>query len=150
MMPGRRILMALLLPAPALGQNLGVSPPVPALPPLPSIQLGQGVVAVPPGVWRVVFAPGRDTLDAGQRAAIGRLAAELHRGTIGRVTLLAETSTGEDLSTHRRQSLVRGRVVREALEAGGLAATRIDIRALGRTASARDAVDVLAPTAPRG
>lgn len=150
MAAGRRLLLALFLPVPALAQSLGVpaTPPV-ALPPLPPIRLAPGIVEVPPGIWRVTFAAERDTLLPEQHAALGRLAAALNTGTIGRVTLNGEATTGDDLSTHRRLSLARARAVKAALVLGGLDETRVDIRALGRTEAARDVVDILGPTAPR-
>ena len=158
-MMGRRALFMLLVATPAAAQPMApaVPPPTlappalapPALAPLPSVTLGRGVTALPPGVWRVTFPPERDALEPEQRAALGRLAAVLKTGTIGRITLLAEAGTGDDLSTHRRLTLARARAVKAALAAGGLEETRIDIRALGRTPNGRNSVDVLAPTAPR-
>ncbi|MEI6162524.1 MAG: OmpA family protein [Roseococcus sp.] len=146
----RHLLLALLLPTPALAQSLGApSAPAVTLPPLPPIRLARGVTELPPGAWRVAFPPERDALDAEQRAALGRLGAALQTGSIGRVTLNAEATTGEDVSTHRRLSLARARTVKDALVAGGLDETRVDIRALGRTENMRDTVDVLSPTAPR-
>ncbi|UPY38339.1 OmpA family protein [Sediminicoccus sp. KRV36] len=147
---GRRILLALMLPAAALAQPLGTpaTPPV-ALPPMPAIRLARGVAELPPGAWRVTFRADRDQLDAEQHAALGRLGAALQTATIGRITLNSEVSAGEDLSTHRRLSLLRARAVKDALVAGGLNETRVDIRALGRTENGRDVVDVLSPTAPR-
>jgi hypothetical protein len=70
----------------------------------------------------------------------------LNTGSVGRVTLIAEVGEGNDLSTTRRLSLVRARAVQAALAAGGLAETRIDIRAMGHRQAGRDWVDVLAPT----
>ena len=150
-MPGRRAFLALFFVQPIAAQPVAAQPvvPPPALPPLPPVTLGRGVAAIPPGVWRVSFSPERDVLEAEQRAALGRLAGVLQRGTIGRITLMAEASAGDDVSTHRRLTLARARAVKAALVAGGLGETRIDIRALGRTEAGRDIVDVLAPTAPR-
>lgn len=146
----RHLLLALLLPASAGAQPLGApaTPPV-ALPPLPPIPLAPGVTELPPGAWRITFPPDRDTPDAAQRAALLRIGAALHAGTSGRITLNSEASPGEDASTQRRLSLVRARAVKDALVAGGLDETRVDIRALGRTSTPRDLVDVLSPTAPR-
>ncbi len=139
-MTGRRCLIGLFVAAPAAAQPVAQ---------LPSVTLGRGVTAIPPGVWRVTFSPERDVLEAEQRAALGRLAAVLQSATVGRVTLMAETSEGNDVSIHRRLTLARALAVKAALVAGGLNETRIDIRALGRTPNGRDGVDVLAPTAPR-
>lgn len=142
--PGRRIFLALLFPAPALAQ----APGAPALT-LPPIRLAPGVLPLSPGAWRITFPPERNAPDAEQTAALRRMGAALQAGSLGRITLNSEASAGEDASTHRRLSLARARAVKDALVAGGLDETRVDIRALGRTANARDAVDVLGPTAPR-
>ena len=45
----------------------------------------------------------------------------------------------------RRASLARAQAVKAALVAGGLPATRVDLRPLGRLAEAADRVDVLPP-----
>jgi hypothetical protein len=154
-MSRRRLFLALLLPLPAfippaLAQPLGTpTTPQVALPPMPPLRLPRGVAELPQGAWRVTFPAESDTLEPEQRAALERLGAALQASTIGRILLNSEASGGEDMSTHRRLSLARARVVKEALVAGGLAETRVDIRALGRTANGRDAVDVLSPTAPR-
>lgn len=153
-MPRRRLLLALLLASPALGPALAqppgaqATPPAP-LPPMPALDLPRGIAELPQGAWRVTFAAERDTPDPAQRAALERLGAALQASTIGRVLLNSETSGGEDLSTHRRLTLARARAVKAALVAGGLAETRVDIRALGRTANGRETVDILSPTAPR-
>ncbi len=153
-MASRRLLLALLLPAPALGPALAQPPGAPAtlppaLPPMPAIRLARGITELPQGAWRITFAADQDALDAEQRAALGRLGAALHASTTGRILLNSEASRGEDVSTHRRTSLARARAVKAALVAGGLEETRVDIRALGRTEQARDVVDVLSPTSPR-
>jgi len=144
----RRTLLALLLtPGLAAAQVPGTgAPPLPPLPPLPHVPLTRGISALEPGAWRVEFAPGVQVLEAPSRIVLGRIGAALSRGSVGRVTLIAEAGEGNDLSTTRRLSLARARAVKDALVAGGLAETRIDIRALGRTQANRDAVDVLGPT----
>jgi len=142
----RRVLLAFLVATPAGAQPIAPAAPPP---PLPLITLGRGVTALPQGVWRVTFSPERDVLEAEQRAALGRLAAVLKAGTVGRITLVAEAGAGDDISTQRRLTLARARAVKSALVAGGLEETRIDIRALGRTPNGRNGVDILAPTAPR-
>ena len=137
----------LLLPGLAVAQLPGggaQSPP--PLPPLPNVPLTRGVTAPEPGTWRVEFPAGGEVLEAPQRIVLGRIGAVLNTGSEGRVTLISEVSQGDDLSTTRRLSLARARLVKAALVAGGLPETRIDIRSMGRTAANRDAVDVLAPT----
>lgn len=150
-MASRRALLGIFLFAPAAAAQspLGGSAPLPPLPPLPPVPLATGVTVAGPGNWRVDFAPDSDALDAGPAAAIGRLGAVLAAGSVGRVTLIALASAGDDISTHRRLALGRALRVKAALIAGGLPENRIDIRALGRTEVARDSVDILAPTAPR-
>jgi outer membrane protein OmpA-like peptidoglycan-associated protein len=54
-----------------------------------------------------------------------------------------------DASAARRLSLARALAVKQALAEGGLPPTRIDLRPLGRTEEAVDAVDVLPPGAER-
>lgn len=125
------------------------SAPLPPLPPLPNIPLPRGIALLEPGAWRVEFPHGGEVLEAPQRVVLARIGAALSAGTEGRITLIAEVSEGDDLSTTRRLSLVRARAVRAALVAGGLAETRIDVRAMGRTAAIRDSVDVLAPIVPK-
>ena len=149
-MTRRRLLLALLLPMPALAQPLGTpaAPPV-VLPPMPRLRLAPGVTELPQGAWRVTFVPNRDMLEPPQQAALERLGAALNTSSLGRILLNSEASGGEDLSTHRRLTLARARAVKAALVTGGLAETRVDIRALGRTDNGRDVVDVLSPTAPR-
>jgi len=150
-MASRRALLGLvmLVPGAAAQSPLGGSAPLPPLPPLPPVALATGVAVAGPGTWRVDFALDSGTPDAGQAAAIGRLGAALAAGSVGRVTLIALASAGDEISTHRRLALTRALGVKAALVAGGLPETRIDLRALGRTEAARDSVDILAPTAPR-
>lgn len=136
-----------LVPGLATAQAPGMgAPPPPPLPPLPNVPLTRGIAALEPGAWRVEFPPGGEVLEAPQRIVLGRIGAVLNTGSVGRVTLISEVGEGNDLSATRRLSLARARAVRAALVAGGLAETRIDLRAMGRTAANRDAVDVLAPT----
>ncbi len=145
----RRALLAALLPLPGLAaaQAPGTgAPALPPLPPLPNVPLTRGIAALEPGAWRVEFPSGGEVLEAPQRIVLSRIGGVLNTGSVGRVTLIAEVGEGTDLSTTRRLSLVRARAVKAALVAGGLAETRIDIRAMGRTAANRDTVDVLAPT----
>jgi hypothetical protein len=81
---------------------------------------------------------------------LGRALAEAVPEGRGRVTLIAEVAApADDPSLARRESLARAIAVRGALEQGGLPATRTDIRPLGRTAAARDVVDILPPGAAR-
>lgn len=114
--------------------------------------LPAGLTALPAGGVRVTFPRGDATLPAGTAPAlaeIGRRLAERPAG-FGRITVEAQASgPTEDPSIARRLSLARAQAVRSALVAGGLDATRVDVRALGRVAAALDAADVLPPETPR-
>lgn len=105
-----------------------------------------GLEASPEGRWRIRFtgdAPGLAAPATSALVALGRRLAALPEG---RVTIESQASGPvADVSVARRLSLARGLAVKQALAEGGLAATRIDIRALGRTAAAVDAADVLPP-----
>jgi hypothetical protein len=147
MMWRRHFVLALPWTASALAQQ--PAPPAVEVPPLSPIRLAPGIAALPGGAWRITFTTTQELPDAAQREALERLGAALQAGSLGRITLNSEASAGEDVSTHRRMSLARARAVKEALVAGGLDETRVDIRALGRTNNPRDMVDVLSPTAPR-
>jgi hypothetical protein len=129
-------------PAPAL---LGAAPG-PASPAPPPLALDlPGLERLPQGGWRVAGNALPPSL-----ALLGRALAEAVPEGRGRVTLVAEVAAPrDDPSTARRESLARAVAVRGALERGGLPVTRMDIRPLGRTAAARDVVDILPPGAPR-
>ncbi len=165
------VLAVLLLAAaavPALAQNAGRSPapapppapaaapppPVslaaptpsgPAQPPEPPLALPPGMSALPQGGWRLGFADESAAIIApalqATLAEIGRRLANRPRGRVSLVAL-ASGPVG-DASAARRLTLARALAVKQALAAGGLAETRIDVRALGRTAEAVDAVDIL-------
>lgn len=146
----RALLMAFLpLSGLAMAQVPGTGTAPPPLPPLPDIPLERGVTAPEPNTWLVEFPPGGEALEPPQRLALGRIGAALNTGSAGRITLIAEVGEGDDLSTARRLSLMRGLAVKEALVVGGLTGTRIDIRPMGRTTANRNVVNILAPTATR-
>lgn len=136
-------------PAPVvLGDQPSGSGPRPRA--LPPIALVPGIQALPEGGWRLTGTAAQSTPSSGILAVlseIGRLMAEQQTG---RVTVLAQAAgPKDDESIARRTSLSRGLAVRGALEAGGLAGTRIDIRPLGMTAEATDAVTILPPGTPQ-
>jgi len=112
--------------------------------------LPAGLSALPGGGWRVAFRAGQADLPQGlapMLAEIGRGLGEKPVGT-GRITIEAQASgPAEDASTARRLSLGRADAVRQALAAGGLATTRVDLRPLGRTAQGLDCADILPPNA---
>ena len=137
----------------------GPAPPAEA-PPAP-VQLGADeaprpqasgpLEALAEGRWRIRFAAGHEALSdaAAQRLEeLGRRLAAAEAA--GRVTVESQSSGPiADVSTARRVSLGRALAVKDALSQGGLAPTRIDLRPLGRTGEAVDAVDILPPAAPR-
>jgi outer membrane protein OmpA-like peptidoglycan-associated protein len=128
------------------------APPAPALlSPDSRPSAGEAFEALAEGRWRIRFAAGREDLSeaaAGRVGELGRRIAEA--ASAGRVTVEAQSSGPEtDVSAARRLSLGRALAVKAALTSGGLAATRIDLRPLGRTPEAVDAADILPPAARR-
>jgi hypothetical protein len=116
----------------------------------PPLALAPGMEQRPQGVVRLHLPPSAAEPDAAARAALERLGASLAATPAGRVTVEAQVSEpAADVSAARRLSLARALAVRQALVAGGIAETRVDVRALGRTPDALDAVDVLPPGAAR-
>jgi hypothetical protein len=113
--------------------------------------LPAGLSALPGGGWRVAFRAGQAELPQGLAPAlaeIGRGLGERAAGG-GRITIEAQASgPAEDASVARRLSLGRAEAVRQALAAGGLATTRVDLRPLGRTAQGLDCADILPPPQP--
>ncbi|WP_132291838.1 OmpA family protein [Roseicella aquatilis] len=139
-------------PAPPAPARLAPGPqpaqPVPAVPEPRPFPLPPGLEALPGGAWRLRFAAGTEAPPRSADAALEALGARLATLPEGRVTLLAQASgPASDVSTARRLSLARGLAVKEALVAGGLPATRIDLRPMGRTEEATDVVDVQPPAA---
>jgi outer membrane protein OmpA-like peptidoglycan-associated protein len=149
------------LPDPALPPDPAAAPPPPARledaprpvpppppraapPPLP------GLESLPEGAWRLRFPPGSEAPPPAAATALATLGRRLAERPQGRFTLEAQASGPEaDVSLARRLSLARGLAVKEALAAGGLPPTRIDVRPLGRTEEALDVVDILPPEARR-
>ena len=107
---------------------------------------------LPEGGWRLQGALGRGVAEGRDAPAIARLAQALAERTTGRVTVVARVAgPAEDPSAARRDSLAHARALKAVLEAGGLPATRIDLRPLGHSAEsvAQDSLDLLPPPAPR-
>jgi hypothetical protein len=136
----RRKLLAALpllaLPAPAGAQALGVTPPA--------------LSTLPGGGWRIAFRAGQADLPQGLAPALAEIGRSLGAGAVGtgRITIEAQASgPAEDASVARRLSLGRAEAVRQALAAGGLVTTRVDLRPLGRTAQGLDCADILPPNA---
>jgi hypothetical protein len=111
----------------------------PAGPPLPP-----GIAPLPAGGVRIMLAA--PALEPAQAAALAALGQALAALPAGRITIEAQVSgPANDVSMARRSALARAQVVKAALVAGGLPATRIDLRPLGRLAAGADRVDVLPP-----
>lgn len=129
-------------PAPArlAPEGAAMAPALPAPgPPLPP-----GVTALADGGVRVRLAAER--LDPAVQEALRALGGRLAALPAGRITIEAQVAgPANDVSIARRTSLARAQAVKAALVAGGLDATRIDLRPLGRLAGALDVVDVLPP-----
>ena len=133
---------------PASALLVAPTPHGPARPPSPplTLSLPQGMSALPQGGWRLRFAGDIPSLEVAALPALAELGRQLGAKPQGRVSLLAQASGPvSDISAARRLSLARALAVKQALAAGGLAATRIDIRALGHIAEGQDAVDILPP-----
>jgi glucose/arabinose dehydrogenase len=122
-------------------EGTAIAPSSPAAgAPLPA-----GMAPLPEGGVRIALgAPGGpDPAQARALEALGRALAAL---PAGRITVEAQVSgPASDVSLARRAALARAQAVKAALMAGGLPATRIDLRPLGRLPGAADWVDVLPP-----
>ena len=134
-------------PAPAdLSAAPGPAQPPPAPPRSPPPAVPPGLEALPQGGLRLRFAAGAEGPPPAALDSLTELGRSLGAGPPGRVVLTGQASgPAADVSAARRLSLARALAVKQALAAGGLPATRIDIRPLGRTADAVDAVDVQPP-----
>jgi hypothetical protein len=145
----RRRMLAL-LPAAILAEPARAQAPRGA--PAPPLALPTGMSPLPNGAFRLAFRAGEQALPGGVAPAlaeIGRRLAATPAG-FGRIVVQAQASgPSNDPSTARRVSLARATAVRQALAAGGLDESRVDVRALGRTPAALDSADILPPSAVR-
>ena len=102
------------------------------------------------GGWRILLRPEATAMPPGFRRTVADIAQRLNTTTTGRITIIAQApAPALEPSFARRLSLERGLSVKAALVAGGLAATRIDIRPMGRLPEGADLVDILPPGAAR-
>ncbi len=139
---------ALTPPTPVDLNQPSAATPAAEAPPAP---LPAGLEMLPEIGWRVRFAnESREVNSPAVRAALAEIGRHLAAQPQGRVRLLAQASGPVgDVSTARRLTLARALAVKQALVAGGLAETRIDVRPLGHAPQAEDLVDILPPDAPR-
>lgn len=129
-------------PAPAALAPTG-APLVPPPPP-PQANLPAGMSVRPDGVVR--FTMHSETVEPALAEALRAMGQRLGALPFGRVAVEVQVvGPANDASMARRASLARAQAVKAALVAGGLDATRIDLRPLGRLAAGVDAVDVLPP-----
>ena len=135
---------ALLNPAARPAQPAEAAAPAPSAIPLPA-----GMQDIATGGWRVLLAPNARDIPAGLRPTLQQIARRLAL-TTGRVTIIAQApAPALEPSFARRLSLERGLAMKAILVAGGLEATRIDIRPMGRQPNGVDVVDILPPGAAR-
>ena len=138
--------------APPSAVILGDKPTGPGTQPrtFPPISLVPGVQTLEHGGWKLTGPAMQQPPSHGILSVLAEIGRLLNEQPNGRVTILAQVEGPvEDESAARRTSLAQGQAVRQALEAGGLAGTRIDIRPLGHTAEAANAVTILPPHAPQ-
>lgn len=130
-------------PAPAQLAPMG-APMVPPPPPPAPAGLPPEMQARADGVVRIAWRG--QALDPAVEAALRVLGARFAALPAGRITVEAQVpGPTNDVSLARRASLAHAQAVKAALVAGGLDATRIDLRPLGRLPAGLDAVDVVPP-----
>lgn len=116
-----------------------VPQPGPEQPALPA-----GVTMMTDGVVRIALRS--DRLDPPLTEALRLMGTRFAALPFGRVAIEVQVAgPANDASMARRTSLARAQAVKAALVAGGLDATRIDLRPLGRLAAAVEVVDVVPP-----
>lgn len=142
-------LVALLLVFPPQGWGQVPQRGAPALP----LALPSGMSPLSAGAYRVAFRPTESALSAPVAEALREIGRRMAASAVpgqGRITVQGHASgPANDASAARRLSLTRATAVRDALVAGGLAATLVDVSPLGRTPAALDAADILPPGALR-
>lgn len=160
----RAVLAALLpLPLPARAQDAAdpqlpepaqAPPAPPALAPTGAPMVPQpgpapqglppGMTLLPDGAVRIALTA--DRIPPALNETLGQLGARFAALPAGRITVEAQVAgPAQDASMARRASLARAQAVKAALVAGGLDATRIDLRPLGRLPAAVEVVDILPP-----
>lgn len=139
-------------PAPAPVAATPVTPPPPAVAaPAPAPAAPQQTAAVPAAratgsaLATIPFAAGSPDINEQGKAALGAVLDALKSDSAARLQIQAYASGGDDQGGQaRRLSLSRALAVRGQLIEQGIAATRMDVRALGRTNDGPpDRVDIL-------
>jgi outer membrane protein OmpA-like peptidoglycan-associated protein len=94
---------------------------------------------------RLAFTAGSAEINDAGKSALGPVVAELQKDSAARLQLQAYASGGDDAGGQaRRLSLSRALAVRAQLIEQGIASTRMDVRALGRTGDGPpDRVDIV-------
>ena len=120
---------------PHAGHAMPPQPAAPAaLPPPPTT-----VAPLPAGPLTVTFAVGEADLPASVDTLLAPVAERLRARETARLQLFSYASGTEETAREARQlSLARALALRERLTAYGIRSTRIDIRALGTGAPAKD------------
>ncbi|GGJ36531.1 OmpA family protein [Neoroseomonas lacus] len=134
-------------PAPAPPAPPALAPTgAPMVPPPPQANLPAGMTVRPDGVVR--FTLHGEAIEPALAETLRAMGERLGALPFGRVAVEVQVvGPANDASMARRASLARAQAVKALLVAGGLDATRIDLRPLGRLAAGVDAVDVLPPGA---
>jgi outer membrane protein OmpA-like peptidoglycan-associated protein len=122
-------------PPPPPPAPVAVAAPAPAPAPAPQVAAAPPAARAADGpLARLGFATGSAELDAAGKAALAPVIAELQRDANARLQLQAFAAGGDDQGGQaRRLSLSRALAVRAQLIEQGIASTRMDVRALGRT-----------------
>ncbi len=160
----RAVLLGLLLGGAARAQDVPpdalLPEPAPAPPPPPALAPTGAPMVPPPAPEQPSLPPGMtvradgvvrftltdDVPGPALAEALRQIGARFAALPFGRIAVEAQVSgPADDVSIARRASLARAQAVKAALVAGGLDATRIDLRPLGRLPAALDVVDVLPP-----
>lgn len=120
--------------------------PEPPPPPVPVVATAVGAVSAIPGGSRITFGSGSADLNPTGMQALQALTARMKADPESRAQVEAYAGgTSDDPSTPRRMSLARGIAARAVLINGGIASTRIYVRAIGQPGdgSPADRIDVI-------